>query len=263
MSWGTARFSGVIVADDPTERHMRSRADIDPNGRESRSQARHPSFFSRPGARRGKDTNDDHAPIDLEGSARREKEPVSPKRRILATWAGKIFVAFVAATVIMGGAYAVVRLNQPPSPQTGPSVPVGSVTTGCTDLSVRPVSVLVGDGGGDVSFYCGNGSPALTAVNGTASVEVTGVANPSMPIPQGTYSPVFWLYPSTFSGPFGSGHSCSDIPGLWGGIDPRHFGYPITLGTGSWNYCLEYINQTGPGSLNPITVAWTPVADWP
>ncbi|HVG37178.1 MAG TPA: hypothetical protein VNA10_05555, partial [Thermoplasmata archaeon] len=87
----------------PTERHMLARTDIHLTGRESRSLATHLSFFFRPGTRSARDTSDDHRPIDPEGPARWETEPVSPKKRLLATWTGRIFVALVAAAVIIGG----------------------------------------------------------------------------------------------------------------------------------------------------------------
>ena len=212
-----------------------------------------------------RDTKEEIESTNLGDSAKQEDASTDPKKHLLrkpTTRAGKMLSAIVVAAITVGGAYAVVVFAPHPMTQTGPGVPVQDVAVGCTVLSVTPVSVLVGDGGGDVKFYCGNGSPALTTVNGTATLVVTGVASSDVEIPQGTYSPAFFLIPYGYAGPFGSEHSCSGIPGLWGGVDDKHFGYPLTIGTGTWDYCLEYINQTSAGGLNPITVTWTPVADW-
>lgn len=211
-----------------------------------------------------KETNEEIEPIAVEGSAKQDNEARGPRKKLLrkpATRVGRILFAVVVATVIIGGTYAVVKLNQQSIVQTGPSVPVQSVSAGCTNLSATPISVLAGDGGGDIKFDCA-GSAALTTVNGTATVEVTGVAAYSGPVPPGMYIAYFFVYPSAYPGPFGAGYSCFDIPGNIA-IDVRHFDYPITLGTGSWDYCLGYENQTSAGSLNMITVTWTPVANWP
>jgi hypothetical protein len=215
-----------------------------------------------------KDTNDETEPIDIEDSPGQENGSKGPKRKLLrtpATRMGRILFAVVVATVIIGGSYAVVKLSRQSITQTSPSVPVGSTSAGCIYLSATPSSVLLGDGGGDVKFDCSgamsNGtaktSTALTTINATAVLEVTGVFVSG--IFQGNYSGYFYLYPSSYQGPFGAGYGCSFIPGVSVVIPPAHFGHPITIGTGSWDYCLNYDNQTSAGSLNPITVTWTPV----
>ncbi len=224
----------------------------------------YPSFASRSGS--VKETNDEIEPTGPEDSAKQEDASMGPKRKLLrrpATRAGKVVFAIVVAALIVGGAYAVVVLGLQLPTQTGPGIPVTRVSVGCTDLIVTPVSILVGDGGGDVKLSCGNGNPALTTVNGTASLAITGLGSEwDDPFPPGTYSPALYLIPYAYPGPIGSGNVCHTIPGEWGGIDERHFGYPITIGTGRWDYCLEYPNQTSAGSMNMVTITWTAIDDW-